>query len=200
MRINTYILTLLIILIPAIGYSTDVIVRQRVVQFDPNTYLGIQGYYTHGQQLIQRNEVEKAEEIRILKEQLDELKKQTVALQQIVLGNGSTGNNPVQPPPIPDVPQVSPLEAKVLKIYTEKCAKCHADENDDGGLTLLKDGKLVIHEDSKEELAIRTNVFLRTDAGLLQEGETRMPKGSPPLPDEDVNTLKLWMREKAVKK
>jgi len=200
MRINTYILTLLIILIPAIGYSTDVIVRQRVVQFDPNTYLGIQGYYTHGQQLIQRNEVEKAEEIRILKEQLDELKKQTVALQQIVLGNGGTGSNPVQPLPIPDVPQVSPLEAKVLKIYTEKCAKCHADENDDGGLTLLKDGKLVIHEDSKEELAIRTNVFLRTDAGLLQEGETRMPKGSPPLPDEDVNTLKLWMREKAVKK
>lgn len=197
MRINTYILALLIILIPVIGYSTDVIVRQRVVQFDPNTYLGIQGYYTHGQQLIQRNEVEKTEEIRILKEQLDELKKQTAALQQIVLGNSGSENANPNPQPIP---QVSPLEAKVLKIYTEKCAKCHADENDDGGLTLLKDGKLVIHEDSKEELAIRTNVFLRTDAGLLQEGETRMPKGSPPLPDEDVNTLKLWMREKAVKK
>lgn len=194
-----YILSFLIILFPTIGYSTDVIVRQRVVQFDPNTYLGIQGYYTHGQQLIQRNEVEKAEEIRLLKEQLDELKKQTAALQQIVLGNGG---NPGQPLPKPEdnTPPKSVLEEKVLKIYTEKCAKCHADENDDGGLTLLKGGKLVIHENDKEELAIRTNVFLRTDAGLLQEGETRMPKGSPPLSDEDVNTLKLWMREKAVKK
>lgn len=194
-----YILSFLIILFPTIGYSTDVIVRQRVVQFDPNTYLGIQGYYTHGQQLIQRNEVEKAEEIRLLKEQLDELKKQTIALQQIVLGSGS---NPGQPLPKPEdnTPPKSVLEEKVLKIYTEKCAKCHADENDDGGLTLLKGGKLVINENDKEELAIRTNVFLRTDAGLLQEGETRMPKGSPPLSDEDVNTLKLWMREKAVKK
>lgn len=191
-----YLLALFIGLLAMPVMATDVIVRQRVVQFDPNTYLGLQGYYSHGQKLVAEDNAKKDEELKILREQVEELKKMTLALQSLTLGNvaGKVPAKPVEPEQKP----VDALEAKVLSLYLDKCAKCHGDTKQDGDLTLVKDGKLVISDNDSLELANRELVFHRTDASLLLEGEARMPKGSAPLTDEEVKTLKLWMHSKAL--
>jgi mono/diheme cytochrome c family protein len=174
-------------------YATDFVVKQRVVQFDPNTFLGVQGYYTHGQNLRVQKSQEEDEKLKLLKEQNEILKQMVNALLK-GKGAGDTGTLPTKP----EEPAVPELESKVLEIYSNKCAKCHGDTKADGGLTLVKDGKLVKDQNDGVELAIRNIVHHRVNGVSLSDGEVRMPKGAPALSNEEVEVLRLWTVDKSI--
>lgn len=175
-------------------YATDVVVKQRVVQFDPNTFLGIQGYYSHGQNLRVQKSQEEDEKLKLLKEQNEILKQMVNALLKGKVEGGAGGALPVNP----EEPAVPELETKVLEIYSTKCAKCHGDTKADGGLALVKDGKLVKDQNDGIELAIRNVVHHRVNGVSLSEGEVRMPKGAPALSNEEVEVLRLWTIDKSI--
>lgn len=191
-----YILPILLVMFLAVpAFATDrFVVQQRVVQFDPNTFLGVQGYYAHGQQLRAQKLEEEAELVKAVKEQNEILKQMVQALMK---GKVEGGTPPTPVVPTPEEPTVPALETAVLKIFTEKCAKCHGDTKADGGLTLIKDGKIVKDEEDKFEVSKRLIVHHRVNGVNLSEGETRMPKGNP-LSDEEVETLRLWAVDKSV--
>lgn len=190
----------LLIFIPAIlldkvGFSTNpyveqVIVQQKVVQFNPDYYLGVQGYFAHGENLKQKNQANIAAENDAL---LAELQAQNKLLKDILAGlTGKKIETPATPP-IPEPVDTTPdADKKVLSIFSANCAKCHGDTKSDGGLTLVKGGKLV-----DVSLAQAVLVHHRTNAVSLDTDEAAMPKGTPALSDDDVDTIRLWMVKKA---
>lgn len=203
------ILFILVILFPTIAYATNphvvnnnnvqqVRVVQRRVEFSPEYFLGTEGYYAYGQQL-------KANKQAVTDDTLvNELKEQNKILKDIVAA--LTGKKVEVPPtestpsPANNVPEpndgYSQLEKAVYNIFSESCVKCHGDTKADGGLALIKNGKL-------QDLSVATSMILhhRTNGiGLdVDNGEVRMPKGSPPLDNDKVETIRLWSVEKAYK-
>lgn len=170
------------------------IVIQRNVQFENSEFLGLNGYYTHGQQLkAQKAQVaddETKETNRLLREILTKL------LQE--RNNNNTPATPTPQPPAPVDDGYTPTERKVLAIFKESCAKCHGDTKADGGLVLVKEGKL-FKEATPKNLTNAVLVHHRVNGvGLkAEDGEARMPKGSPALEDEKVETIRLWLVELA---
>lgn len=185
MKIAVFIFSLLFC--GTICATEPYIVKQRVVQFDPNTYLGVQGYYTHGENLRVQKSTEESETLKELREQNKILRD----LVNAVLAGRKLPESPVEEPV---QPSGNPLEQAVLKIFVEKCAKCHGDTKQDGGLTLVKEGKLF---DITSEEAF--SVFDRSNGVDLEADEARMPKGAPALSDEEVKVLYKWAKSKTKK-
>lgn len=172
-------------------YVQPLVVRQKVVEFDADTYLGTYGYYSVGEKLkAEKLSAEDAEnaylrgKIDALREELDRLR-------------GVKPNGDVPLPNNPEVPEDDPvliLENKVLDIFTRyNCIKCHV--NPQNGVVLVKDGKL-----ADLDVFARRDVYYRSEGSHLENGDVRMPKGAPPMKDEDVNILFSYlMQAKPVK-
>lgn len=182
--------------------ATDtVIVKQRVVQFDPNTFLGTNGYYAHGENLRSQRQTQDDATLEALKEQNKILRELVAA---VLAGKGNTGNidkldkpekpekpeKPVDPPLPPDNSTL--IEKEVLKIFKDNCVKCHGETKADGGLSLVKNDKLVDIPLGKMIL-----VHHRTN-GVNLNGDVKMPKGNNGLSDEQVELLRMWLVEKAL--
>ncbi len=185
----------------------QVITQQRVVQFDPNTYLGLEGYYNHGENLVKMKE-------EITSETIDQLKEQNKLLTSILNALNSKNSMPMAPvnpnipvvpptvvPPIsPSLPPVpadtrSELEKSVTKIFSDNCIRCHGDAQSNGGLTLMRNGQL-------QDIGLASAILVhhRTNGVRLTIGEeTRMPKGAPALDTDSVETIRLWLVELAKK-
>lgn len=162
-------------------------VLQRNVEFDSTYFYGQGGYYSHADNLV----AEKDNAI------LTELKEQNKALRELL--EKLTGKvTPTPEPPTPVVPEPEPpvnkLEDKVLKIFKQNCANCHGDKKQDGGLQLIKEGKIA--DISLNKLVL---IHHRTNGVNLKDGLTRMPKGSPALDTDSVEDIRLYMVEKAGK-
>lgn len=183
--------------------NQQVVVRQKIVEFDSDYFLGLNGYYSVQNQLLQQylvqlqaqnlNKIEKVENSKV-EEKLDEI---------IRLLKGGTKLEPVptptaEPAPKPEVPvnsEVSELDKQVFAILVESCKRCHNSTNKSGGLTL-------VGQDSKGDylptlsLGQRLNVHYRTrGVGLAEHGLKTMPLGGVPLSDEKVETFYQWALE-----
>lgn len=172
-------------------YPAKVIVRDKVVEYDPDRFIGAYGLYDIADGLTEKHEEEKKNhydlEIDLLQKQIELLKLQ-LQLKGVTV-------------PVPDVkpeekPVVSPY-SEVTSLFVSKCAKCHGDSKQDAGLKLIENGKLV--DLSAEEL---NSVHVRTyyskeakDAGLA-----RMPKGAPPLTDAEMKLIDRLMVLKSMGK
>lgn len=203
MSVRVYIKYIFIaIILGLVGVSslnaTDTIIRQRVVQFDPNTFLGTNGYYAHGENLRAQRQTQDDATLEALKEQNKILRELVAA---VLAGKGNAGNidkidkpekpeKPVDPPVPPD--NSTPIEKEVLKIFKDNCVKCHGETKADGGLSLVKNDKLVDIPLSKMIL-----VHHRTN-GVNLNGDAKMPKGNNGLSDEQVELLRMWLVEKAL--
>lgn len=201
-----YITIIGLILVSSTIYATDyfinphaqnVIVRQKTVEFDADTYLGLQGYYSV---------VDKLQAEKLQKEELNaDTLKALIEIVKILLekqGNGGViPNIPTVPKPEPK-PEPKPtdsLDSKVFKIFNDNCKQCHNTNNASKGLKL-------IGTDSQGDflydlsLAKRVKVFDSVNGvGLAERGKKLMPLESQALSDIDVETLRLWMIAKAEK-
>jgi mono/diheme cytochrome c family protein len=192
----------LILSISGVVYATNYgqVVEQRTVKFNEDTYLGDDGYYTYGEKLHAQKVSEFESNI------VNELKKQNEILRDLVNKLGGQGTLPPTPPTaqppanIPEVPvpadNYSDLERQVFNIFKESCVKCHSETTANGGLVLVDNGVLT-------DIPAFVGVLIhhRTNGINLNvaEGEARMPKGSVPLDTEKVETIRLWVVEKAKK-
>lgn len=176
------------------NYCTEQVIQQRVVQFDNNTFLGLNGYYSHGAALLAQKE---NEEVTDLKEQNKLLRD---ILKKLTDKDNSTPNKPETTPTV-EKSDYTDLETKVLGIFKESCAKCHGDTKADGGLTLVKNGHLMGGTTRKERVnssnLIGAVLSHHRVNGINLNEEARMPKGSPALSDDKVEIIRLWLVELA---
>lgn len=172
----------------------QVVVPQRVVTFDDNYYQGLNGYFSVGEKLRAEKQEEKNTELEYYKGQIDMLLK-VLANKGINTEAVPTPNNPIpQPPTVPTPPdngeyKVTEVDKKVYNIFKAKCARCHGDTQQDGGLALIKDGALQL-VDIYDRVEIHDRV---SGISLEQRGKARMPKGGNVLADDEVETMRLWM-------
>lgn len=112
-----------------------------------------------------------------------------------------------QPQPIPEPvpapeptqpPTESELDKAVFKIFIESCKNCHGPASAKAGLQLIgqdDDGTNWLNDLSLED---RVKTYDRVAGIKLKErGLKLMPLGGPALPDDQVETLRLWMVQKA---
>lgn len=182
----------------------QVIIPQRVVQFDARYFEGVENYFSLGEKLKTEKQDEKADEAEFYKGQIKMLL-EIMAAQQAgkqLPAPAPVNPNPnteVVPPPEPQpVPgddgeyKVTETDRKVYAIFAASCAKCHGDSKQDGGMTLIKGGALQL-----VDLADRAEIYDRVlGVSLEARGKAKMPKGGV-LSDNDVETLRLWMMEES---
>lgn len=190
----------------------NVVIPTRTVEIQADVYGGVGGYYTHAQNQVQ------GRPIQDIQQQLDaQTKIMQAILDQIKAGNTpiptpqpqptpgpSPTPTPLPPQPNPPTPTPSPtpnpldnttaLEKKVAVIFASQCYQCHSQTNKGGGLSLINNGQLA-DLDLVEATLINHRVLGQNLD--IANGETRMPKGGPPLPADQLETIRLWTVEMA---
>lgn len=183
----------------------QVIIPQRVVQFDARYFEGTDNYFSLGEKLKSEKQEEKTNEVEFYKGKIKMLLEIMAAQQAgkpVAPAPVPAPSNPgteVTPPPEPQpVPgnageyKVTETDKKVYTIFSASCAKCHGDSKQDGGLALIKNGALQL-----VDLADRAEIYDRVlGVSLEARGKAKMPKGGN-LSDNDVETLRLWMMEES---
>jgi hypothetical protein len=179
------------------------ITQQKVVEFSPNHLYGGGGYYSIGQFMTDRQNLDE-----------DKIDRMIVLLEKILEkidgktddggddsggnddnGGGDGGDGDNNDPNIP-----SDLDQKVYNIFVDKCSQCHSEGGTGGGgFELLgKDettGNPVLYDLPLQERVLIYD--LTADIALRERGKNRMPKGSPRLDEDSIETLRLWMIDKA---
>lgn len=207
MKFLVYSLCAVLALTPSFAFATNyynnqqnVIIRQKVVEFDARTYLGTDGYYTVGEQLKNKKSAD-------LQSEVDQLKAQLDLLIKLLGGNGQ--GKPVQPAPEqPTTPLPAPqqpsepsageptkLDLEVFDIFTKSCVKCHGEKGDGDLVLLKKDGQGAYTVMPDLDTDTRVIVHHRVN-GVNLNGEAHMPKGGQ-LTDKEVEALRLWSVQKA---
>lgn len=177
--------------------AARIIIRDKVVEYDPDRFLGVEGYYRLGEHLSEKSEAEKSTkhelELELLQKQIDLLKLQMEAAAKA--GAKPMPKPEVETPVEPEAPKVENTYEAVTLLFSQKCSKCHGDTKKDGGLQLIKSGALVdIGADEREK------VFLRTffPECVEKEGLAKMPKGGKALTDEEMNVVFKWQLDKSL--
>jgi len=190
-------------------------VRLKRVEFDSRYYLGLDGYYSVGQKLI---DDKCKEENEALKLRTVKLEAQIELLIQLVKGgtvakpenpkvpnpkpeptDPTTPVTPTTPPPEPENPpdelEGTVLDGIVYEIFSTKCAKCHDESKKSGGLQLINTANktLVLH-DLPDRVEIWDRVF---GVDLAKRNKSSMPKGGPQMDDKSVESIRLWMIEES---
>jgi mono/diheme cytochrome c family protein len=183
-------------------YVQNVVIPQKTIEFDKRYFQGQDYYYSVGEKLEKNKVEEKDAQIEFYKGQLDLILKILAAKTGVELtpGNIPTPSPSPSPSPTPESPpseegeyKVTELDKKVYSIFKNQCARCHGDTKQDGGIALIKNDVLqLVDIFDRVEIHDRVNGI-----GLEARGKTRMPKGSSPLADAYVETLRLWAVEES---
>lgn len=175
-----------------------VIVKEKLVEFDADTYLGLGGYYS-----VQENLAQKHDTGALLQKQSEQIDALIRLLEAKYKGEVKpTVPAPIEPPvvvtpppgePTPVVPQVptAGLNAQVYQIFKTNCVNCHGPNQASGKLQLIgRDAQ----GDYLVDVGIRAfKVYDRTAGIRLAERKLKlMPIGGTALSDEDVSTIWLW--------
>lgn len=199
------------------NYNNIAVVKQKIVEFDDRTYLGLDGYYSVGEQIREKARIEKiAEDIELrtsLKEVAKALQDQNKLSKE---GNlklelllkvlaGEKVPDPATKPVQPEQPEENPkdeskeevettdrdkateIDTKVYEIVKRDCASCHGKNSE--SIVLIKDDVL-----QKPSLLGLIEIVKRVRGDNLH-GAARMPKGKAALSDADVKILEDWMFE-----
>lgn len=166
-----------------------VIIKEKVVEYDADYYLGTEGYWQVGKAIQKEALTAEQSENAYLKGKVD-------ALKEIIkeLESKKNGSKPAENPVEDGDNKVEPVEPKnkILEIFEKNgCIKCHSSNKLDGELELVKDGKV-----AELSLAQRVLIHHRVN-GVNLKGEGRMPKGGKAVSSEEVEILRDWLVEGA---
>ena len=197
-----FILFLLLSLLASTVYATNpavivqqnpVIVKRHITEFDANSYLGLQGYYS----VMDRAKIELAQNHELDRKALSDL---TTIVKTLLerqncqpMSQPTIPQPPVEQPPAPQPAQNqgltgSDLDKKVYAIFTKNCASCHSDTKTSGGLKLVTANGL--YDLSAKQ---RFNIHFRTfGVNLKTFNKALMPLNGNSLSDADVSTLYDW--------
>jgi hypothetical protein len=180
----------------------NLVANQKVVQYDPNYFARLQGYYSVSEpqsnaQLqstissLQQQDENLAAEIKRIADLLKEL------IDLVKSGQPYIPNPNDEPDP--DEPPV--LDQQVFAIFEDKCSSCHSEQSYDssgGGFQLVdlsdENAPILFDQSLEDRLEIHDRVL---GVGLKERGKSIMPKGGSPLSDKEVELLRLWMIQKS---
>lgn len=166
-----------------------VVVKEKVVEFDADYYLGLDGYYAAQDKAVAEHG--SGARLERLESQVDILIK---ALADKYNLGGETKPKPVTPevsPPSGDPKPVDSLNAQVFTIFKKNCITCHGPNQAAGKLKLIgRDNQ----GDFLVDVGLKAFKVYDRVAGIhLQDrGLDLMPLNKQPLSDEDVQTIWVW--------
>ena len=205
----------------------NVDVLQKRVEFDANYFLGVDGYFSVANGLYGQYQNNQSQEVFVRQsQQIDQLiglLQQVLKGQNVQIpngnghtnGNGHNGNgaanghtngNGKSEVPVPNIPNngvgttnlSDELNFAVFNIFQDNCASCHGADSPRAGFQVIAEDKEGNDGLVDLSLAQRINVFdLVAGINLQERGKKLMPLGGPPLPDEEVEILRLWAVAKA---
>lgn len=203
------IYTIILAIIPGVAFAggyggfnkvqKNVVVEQKVVEFDADLYYGFNAYAV----VDELNEKRKGK-LESKDELIQKLLEQNKELIDVLLKiNGKLGDGePVSPgipndpenPTTPDEPDSSDIGSVELMLVN-KCAGCHSDgkhkyfENDSLAEN-LKNPKTV------DDFMTKAKIYERVHGGSLikEQNLAIMPKGDKPLTTEEVTDVWLWLK------
>jgi mono/diheme cytochrome c family protein len=193
-----YTLFLLLFLFPATLFAGDNriiypnhqqnLIQRHTVEFDKDTFLGLDGYYGQIDKLKIEAERQKGADKQALLDLIEILK-------DLIKTNKTATPPPPMPevekPQMPEPPKNSDLDKQVFQIFKTNCGNCHNETKSSGNLKLISNGGL--YNLSGET---RSKVYFRTSGvGIKSHNLSIMPPGKP-LKDEDVETLASWAVQK----
>jgi mono/diheme cytochrome c family protein len=179
-----------------------VVVKEKVVEFDADTYLGLGGYYAVVDELADKHSLDKRLDKK--DEQIGQLISQVDILLKKLEGKYNPGDvKPVEPVPtvIPEpssppsepapVPTNDNLDAQVFKIFKDNCIDCHGPAQSKGKLKLIDrddKGNFLVNNSK-----IAHRIYDRVQGFKLRErGLQLMPIGGHQIEDNDLQTLWVW--------
>lgn len=194
-----YFILVICLLFSSVSYASDYVVKQKIVEFDNDYFQGVNGYYYTANSLRKRHEQEQQLEND---EKLEEIAELLRGISE-KLGNKvptepeSEEEVPVEPE-TPDTEEISDLNKKVFNIFSKNCGNCHNDAKPTKDLSLVgeENGQKFLYDLPLSDRVLVHHVT--KGVNLDKTGHKLMPVGGPPLNQEDVTTLELWMIEKAV--
>lgn len=207
-----------------IAPQQQVVVPRKQISIRSDLYLGQDGYYSmqnlqaqrRMQEQMQKSQEQYDDKLNTL---IDQQKQITNLLGKVVeLLGGEKPSTPEEPPtdndPGPvnppeggdDIPEPNPganpnqptdLDRKVFDIVKTNCARCHTGEDSRGGFKILErvDGTALLLDLFVEERVLIYDSV--ANINLKNRGKKLMPLGGQMLPEDDIETLRLWMVEAA---
>jgi mono/diheme cytochrome c family protein len=185
---------------PALANASDfyhrnndvLIIKEKRVQFDARYFLGLDGYYSVGNNLKQEYDTSVEDELKATKAKLE------LALE-LLKDCKELPKDDVPQDPKPDKEEnpngYTELDKKVYTIFRESCVNCHGNTPQNNSLSLLNSNGL-----ADLSLSQKVNIHDRTNAvGLEERGLDKMPKGNKTLSNDEVEILRLWYLEHAAK-
>lgn len=175
-------------------------VVQKNVEFDADYFLGANGYYQVADKLVAQQETRDHDIILRQSEQIDELIK---LLEAVLSKQGIDVPEELVPEDTPPVETEggligTELDQTVAAIFTESCVGCHGQNSPKAGLMLMGEEENGERWLRNLSLAERTMVYDYTvGINLKERGKKLMPLGGQPLPDAQIEALRLWMVTKA---
>lgn len=184
-----------------VNRSRVLVVEQKRVEFDSRYFLGLDGYYSVGEELRLRKIQEDNVALRAQNDLLINLIKNTRLNRNEDCDEPKEPvdpKDPVEPKEPVDPIEPTDLDRQVFDIFVNSCINCHSEKKQSAGLQLIDStkGQLGWHN-----LETRVEIFDRTlGINLHDRGKQIMPPNvNQKLSNKDVETIRLWMVELAEK-
>lgn len=171
-------------------YPSRIVVRDKVVEYDPDRFLGYYGYYQLGEHLKEKSEdarkTEQELRLQVLEKQIEYLN-----LKLKEAGGEKSSDTPEPSEPSDGGPKADKYP-ELTKLFTNKCMACHKQNSVD--FPLLKDG--VVNPDLNLLGVDLVEAITYYDSHAKDAGLTRMPKGAGPLSDSEMSLIRKWRQDK----
>lgn len=172
-----------------------IIIRDKVVEYDPDYFLGAEGYYKLGDELREKFTQRKASEaemrLLLLEKQIELMK---LELQKSKNCKPETPD--VAAPEVPAEPEAPTTNnAAIVELVKARCYNCHGGPQTKGNLVLMKDEKLV---DLTLAQVDKVEIHTFFDEAAKDAGLTQMPKGGKPLTDDELKIIRKWRQDKVL--
>jgi mono/diheme cytochrome c family protein len=183
------------------GYHSDyydndqarIVIRDKVVEYDPDYFLGTYGYYKIGDELREKVEKQKVSDTEM---KLLLLEKQIELLKLQMQKDCKPETPKTDVPTTPETPAAPKTDSSAMvELVKARCFNCHGGPQTKGNLVLLKNDKLADLSLAQVDL-VEIHTFF--DEHAKDAGLSRMPKGGKPLTDQELSVIRKWRQDKVL--
>ena len=172
-----------------------IIIRDKVVEYDPDYFLGAEGYYKLGDELQEKFTRRKASEaemrLLLLEKQIELMK---LELQKNK--NCKPEKPDVATPEVPTEPEMPAVDnSAIIELVKTRCFNCHGGPQTKGNLVLMNGDKLANLTLAQVDL-VEIHTFF--DEAAKDAGLTQMPKSGKPLTDDELKIIRKWRQDKVL--
>lgn len=168
---------------PPYVVQNQVLVPQRVIQYDGTYFSGVQGLYKVGEQIKAEKE---AVAQAVSDDKLKQLSDQIERLAKAIEGKIENGTTVKPAELVPEAPPKDSLDTKIATLFKGKCLACHS-----GGTNKFQ----IFDASGKLDVDIKkaVKIHYRVEGLVLNKGESVMPLNGKPLTNPEMLDVKKWL-------